>query len=142
MTQIGRQADHLARWVFAGPVPVDHRAHGEGVAQIVDARPPAMPLVLLFGTQADLLAYLREVVAGRTVGEPGRLVGYEQRPRRTTDQPVAFDAIVEQSLDGAGVERQQPLLAVLALSDAQHTIIGVEVVAIQRERLEATSASL
>ena len=64
MAQIGRQPDHLARRVLAGPVPVDHRAHGEGVAQVVDAWSPAMPLVLLFGSQADLLADLREVVTG------------------------------------------------------------------------------
>ncbi len=94
MPQIGRQPDHLARRVLASPVPVDHRTHGEGVAQVVDARSPAMPLVLLLGSQSDLLACLRKVVAGPTVGEPGRLVSYEHRLRRMTDQPVAFDAIV------------------------------------------------
>ena len=87
------------------------------------------------GSQPDLLAGLREVVAGRTVGEPRCLVGDEQRLGRTADQPVAFGEIVEQPRDDARIERQQPLLAELALPDAQHAMIGVEVVTIERERL-------
>ena len=54
MAQIGRQPDHLARRVLAGPVPVDHRPHREGVAKIVDARSPAMPAVLLIGSASPI----------------------------------------------------------------------------------------
>ena len=82
MTQIGRQPDHLARRVFAGPVPVDHRAHREGVAQIVDARPPAMPLVLLFGPQADLLKGL--VTRFEARGHHPAFQGLDQLDRSTT----------------------------------------------------------
>ena len=97
MAQIGRQPDHLARRVFAGAVPVDHRLHREAVAKIVDARSPAMLAVWLMGPEPDLLAGPREVVSGSTVGEACGLVGDEQRLGRMADQPIAFGKIVDQS---------------------------------------------
>ena len=93
MTQIGRQPDHLARWVLAGPVPAHHRAHREGVAQIVDARAAPMLAVWLRSPEPDLLAGPREVVAGAAVGQPRGLVGDEQRPCRMADQPVTLAKI-------------------------------------------------
>ncbi len=59
MTQIGRQPDHLARRVVARAIPPDHRAHREGVTQVVDTRSPAMSLIPLVGSQPDPLAGLR-----------------------------------------------------------------------------------
>src|SRR5271156_4177524 len=135
MAQIGRQPDHLARRVLAGAVPVEHRLHCEAVAKIVDARSSAMLAVCLMGPEPDLLARMREVVSGSTVGEACGLVGDEQRLGRMDDQPVAFGKIVDQLRDDARIERQQPLFAELALSDAQHAMLGVEVVTIEGQRL-------
>ena len=89
MAQIGRQPDHLARRVFAGAIPADHRLDREAMAKIVDARSPAMLAVWLRSPKPDLLAGSREVVSGRAVGEPRCLVGDEQRLARMADQPVA-----------------------------------------------------
>ena len=54
---------------------------------------------------------------------------------RMADQPIAFGKIVDQLRDDARIERQQPLFAELALPDAQHAMLGVEVVTIERQRL-------
>jgi len=86
MAQVGRQPDHLARRVFAGAVPVDHRLHREAVAKIMDARSPAVLAVSLVPPEPDLLAGLCEVVSGGAVGEPRCLVGDEQRLGRSADQ--------------------------------------------------------
>jgi hypothetical protein len=135
MAQIGRQPDHLARRVFAGAVPVDHRAHREAVAKIVDARSPAMLAVWLMRPEPDMLARPREVVSGSAVGEPRSLIGDEQRHYGMADQPVALGNIVDQPSDDARVERQQPLPAELALPHAQHAMVGVKIIAIERQRL-------
>jgi hypothetical protein len=93
MAQRGRQPDHLARGVFAGAVPIDHRPDCEAVSEIVDTRSSAMPAVLLMTPEPDLLTDLREVVSGSAVGEACRLVVDEQRLGEMADEPVAFGKI-------------------------------------------------
>ena len=106
MAQIGRQPDHLARWVLAGPIPIDHRPHGEGVTKIVDTRSPAMPTILLIGAQADSLAGAREVVARGAVGQPFSAGGDEQRLRGSAKQPVTLGFIADKLRHHRRVERE------------------------------------
>ena len=117
MAEIGRQPDHLARRVLAGPVPVDHRPHGEAVAKVVDARSPAMPAIALLFAQADLLAGLREVVACAAVGQPCSAAGDEEGLRTGQTAGRARQHIDELRHDRR-VEREQPLPAELAAPHA------------------------
>eukprot|EP01037_Dinobryon_pediforme_P018311 gene18310-18574_t len=135
MAQIGRQPDHLARRIFIGAIPTDHRLNREAVAQIVDARSPTMFAIRLVRSKPYFLAGLREVVSGTTVGKPCDLVSDKQRRGRTPDQSIAFDEIFGQLSDDARVERQQSFFAELSLPDAQYAMISIEVISVERERL-------
>ena len=135
MAQIGRQPDHFTRRVFAGAIPTNHRLDREAVAQIMDTRSSAMLTIRLVRSKPNFLAGLREVVSGATVGKSCDSVSDEQRRGRTPDQSIAFAEIVGQLSDDARIERQQPLFAEFSLSNAQHALISVEVITVERERL-------
>jgi hypothetical protein len=59
------------------------------VAKIMDARSFAMLAVWLRSPEPDLLARVRKIVSGGTVGEASGFVGDEHRRDRMADQPVS-----------------------------------------------------
>ena len=73
MAQIGRKLDHLLCWILAGPIPVNKRANGEGMPQVMNAgsAPVRTPVSngLLNWPQADILGDECEGIPGGTLGE-------------------------------------------------------------------------
>ena len=106
-------AGSFPRRVFARAIPVDHRSHGEGVAKIMDARSPAMSVVMLMSAQADPLAGMRKVVTCTTVGQPRSLTGDEERIGNTPEQPVTLGSVAKELRYHRRVEREQSFFAEL-----------------------------
>ena len=114
VTQPGGQQRQAGLPVLAGGVGVEHRGDGEGVAQIVNARPAGRRARGASPGQSDQPV---ERVVDVAVEQPGPGRGHQQRRcpggRR---EPVAEPLVAAQRVDGRGVQGQFPGLAVMRIS--------------------------
>ena len=133
MTEPCRELDHLAPNVSARPIPFQHGSHRKGVAKIVDTRTAAVPKIQLRLSQPDLLAYMREVVARTAIGKTVPLAGHKEGFRLTPEQPVPLATVAFQPVHDARIQRQQPLLAKLALPDMKYAGFDIEIGRVQTE---------
>ena len=140
VAQIGRQFDHLAGWVLARAVPIDDRSRGKGMAEVVDARPPSVSIILLRPAQSDALAYRREVISGGTVPHSIATAGDEEGRGRKTQQAISLGRIGSETCDDAFRERDQPLLAQFSAADAQHPRVKIDVGVVEGDGLSDPQA--
>lgn len=90
----------------------------------MDARATAVPKIKLRLPQPDLLAYMREVVARTAVAKATPLTSHEECFRPAPEQSIPLAAVTFQPFLDARVQRQQPLLAELALPDVSAWVSG------------------
>src|ERR1700691_5129997 len=100
-----------------------------------------MAAILLRHAQTYPLAHDREVVTSATVSEPVAIAGDEERLRRKAEQTVALDGIGSQAACDAVGDRDQPLLAQLATTDAQHTFVQIDIIGVETDRFADPQAS-
>jgi hypothetical protein len=127
VTQPSAQLDHLAGWIFAGSVPLDHRSGCEGVAKIMDARSATRAKVPLWIAQAYPLANLREVILSAIDTDPFAAALHEERNRSCTKQAITFGRVGMQTINDTGGEGKQSLFAELATPDMQYAVIKIQV---------------
>ena len=132
MPEEGGQQRHPPVDVLAGVKPVEQRAHGQGMAEIVRAGSGASAAAV----QADLADQLRERPVEFLARHPPTARADEERRRcGLGETSVAQPRIVAQRADRAGVQRHLALLLLLARADVHHAVAKIDVLAVERERL-------
>ena len=119
MPEEGGQQRHLAVDVVARGVPVEHGAHGEGMAQVIGPRPGARAAAVQAGPTDQLGEGLIEFVAGN----PPAAGGDEERRRsRLREAGVTLADVFAQRGDGAVVQRDLALLFLFARADVDDPV--------------------
>ena len=133
VTEPGGQQRQPGLPVLACGVGVQHRADSEGVPQVVDAWPARRRPWREPGQLGP--------AGGTRCGRCSRSAG-SRRWRRTTPvvaggrgEPVTQSLIAAQRVDGAGMQRQLPGLAELAVPHQRAARWQVDVAAVERDRL-------
>ena len=130
MAEVGRQQRHVRPDIDAVSIPAEQGAHGEAVAQIMRPRPASRRARL----QSSAADQTQPGEVGVVVTDAGAGDGDEQRrvPRPRAEF-VAAAGEGGQRADRAGVQRDLPGLAELGLPDVEHTVVEVDVVAVEPE---------
>ena len=132
MPEKRRQQRHRAVDVLAGLEPAEQGVHGKGMSQVVGPRSGTRALTV----QADLTDQRGERLVQLVTANPATARGEEERPRgRLRAAGVPQPDVTAQRGDGALVQRDFPLLVLLAGADEDHTVAQVDIVAVQRQRL-------
>lgn len=131
MAEKGREDRQFPLDIFARAIPVGQGLDGEMVTKIVNPRTIALPPL----PQADLSRQLPEHPVHVLVQQSATLLGDKEiGATRRDEMRVASRGIVRQHGDRRGMERDQPRLAELRLSNGEDTLVQIDVVPAQVER--------
>ena len=133
----GGQQRQVRLHVEALPIPAEQDVHRQGVAEVVQPGPTRLGA----GLEAGVADQAGEDVVDVLFDQAGPPARHQQGRRLGVGEvPVAQSCILGQGLDGAGVKGDLPALCELAVPDGQEPLVGVEVGAVQADRLPESHA--
>lgn len=142
MAKVGRQLRPFHRHLQPGLVPVDQRASGKAVADVLQARAATAAPTLNDGAQADCAGELGEGAADRAALQPGAALGNEERlALRLRSQLVPPSAIALQRRTRGDGHRHQAGLAELGLPNREDAALQIHIRPVERQRFAGAQAS-
>ena len=135
MAEIGAELRHLAVDIEPGAMPVDDGAHGEGVAQIMDARAMTMTVVSLSVAKSGRLADIGKGVARATIAGALAVLEVEQGAARGAEDAVAVLHVGAQMPSRVRGDREQPVAPDLAGAHVDRGLRQIDIRVVQVQRL-------